>query len=478
MTKQGRSGIIGGMRKRWWSSVLSGLLFLTIMTACSGGETAAGEESAASGPDPGAAAEGPVDDTPEGPPEPVMGVLQGEWSGQGALRITAPPDMAEHGEVLVLSYRMEDQGGKSPGGESPGGGGSAPELLLEFPERDIRLLPKSGEHTLRIYPALLKASSGFPASFTIRGLTPALTVTEIAREEMPAYPAPLEADLGGMVFADQSAWRNREWEIFRWDALPEVLIFDTADYRVQARLFKRLAFYVEKPGYAGTLVRNEDLEGKHGWNAHDYRDRDLAAFFSLAEEEGFPLNPEELFLREQLLAHGIIRRGSEGYIPGEGAVLSISRQTAPGWRYRFLTHEALHALFFAFEGFREGCDEVWLGLAPEEREFWYLFFDHRGYDVNNPFLVLNEFMAHLLQQPVAEIDEYLKDFRYPIMLKEDPGRKPFLDALEESYPDSFRRAAREMEQVLKANFGMRINGMNVLVPAAIGPDYYDLFPVR
>ena len=157
---------------------------------------------------------------------------------------------------------------------------------------------------------------------------------------------PPTADIGHIIFSDFSD--SEAWNVYSWNLVPEVIIFDTRDYNVQSRLFKRLAFFVEKPGYVGTIVSNENLEGKHGWNAHDYKAQDLAEFFSLTEDMGFKLNDEEVFLRDLLLKQNIISPGSgdDTYKAGKGAVLSVSRQTEASWRYRFLTHECLHGLFF------------------------------------------------------------------------------------------------------------------------------------
>jgi len=62
---------------------------------------------------------------------------------------------------------------------------------------------------------------------------------------LPAYPLePLSKSPGFILSYPENSWRDRRFEVFSWDAFPEILIFDTASYAVQDRLFKRLAFFV------------------------------------------------------------------------------------------------------------------------------------------------------------------------------------------------------------------------------------------
>jgi len=60
--------------------------------------------------------------------------------------------------------------------------------------------------------------------------------------------APIPADPGKILSYPQASWRDKRYEVFRWDVFPQILIFDTANYDVQDQLFKRLAFFVEKAG--------------------------------------------------------------------------------------------------------------------------------------------------------------------------------------------------------------------------------------
>jgi len=218
---------------------------------------------------------------------------------------------------------------------------------------------------------------------------------------MPAAPIP--ADPALILDYQQALWRNPEYEVFQWNRFPEILIFDTKSYEVQDRLFKRLAFYVEKAGYRGRLASDEEIAPLHGWNAHDYRSSDLADFFTTAEKTRFPLNKEERELREILLAQGIIQTGSDdkSYNTGKGAIISISRESESYLRRLFMVHEAFHGLFFIDPEFQAFALDRWTHLDPVAKKFLIAYFKNRGYDTADSYLMKNELMAYCLQQNVA-----------------------------------------------------------------------------
>jgi hypothetical protein len=226
----------------------------------------------------------------------------------------------------------------------------------------------------------------------------------LAAAETPPFPEPLPADPGLVLEYPEEAWRERRCEIFRWERFPGVLIFDTADYGVQDSLFKRLCFFVEKKGFRGRIAGDEEIRGLHGWNAHDYRAEDLARFFQAAAD--FPLSPEERELERILFSEGIIRRENGRISGGEGAVLSVSRESAAYLRSLFMAHEGFHGLFFIDEDFRAFSRRRWDALSREARNFIVSYFDYQGYDTEDEYLLVNEFMAHCLQQPVSQASRY------------------------------------------------------------------------
>lgn len=241
------------------------------------------------------------------------------------------------------------------------------------------------------------ASSGAPGRGTSATGTP-------AGPGIVAEPIPLDP---GLILAyDRAAWRDSRYEVFSWDRFPSVLIFDTADYAVQDRLFKRLAFFVEKAGFRGRLSSDAEIASLHGWNAHDYRAQDLAAFFSAAARTDFPLSAEERELRGLLLERGIIVDSGGSVTAGVGALVSISRESEDYLRSLFMVHECYHGLFFLDGDFREFAEGQYEALGAPAIEFLTSYFKTRRYDIGDRYLMVNETMAYLLQQPVSAAPRY------------------------------------------------------------------------
>ncbi len=288
---------------------------------------------------------------------------------------------------------------------------------------------------------------------------------------------PLDADIGHIIFSDFAPRGGHDWEVYRWNLYPDILIFDTWNYEAQARLFKRLAFFVEKPGFVGTIVSNEGLEGRHGWNAHDYRPEDLADFFNMAMETPEVLNSEEIYLRDLLVSEGILNVQNEKYSGGKGAVLSVSRESLPDWRYRFLTHECLHGIFFSDPDFRAQSERIFFSMHPDEITFWKKLLDYRGYDVSNDYLLVNEFMAYILQQPFEDINDYFKTFLYVRMTSARPYEAGFVETFERNYPDSFINSTENMSALLYSKCGRTSGHLSNLIPGSIGDGFFNLFPV-
>lgn len=221
---------------------------------------------------------------------------------------------------------------------------------------------------------------------------------------------PVTADPHAMVEWPQSAWRKASREIFRWDRFPTVIVFDTVDYEVQNRYFRRLAFFVEKDGYRGKLMTDEELSDMHGFNAHDYRAESLAEFFSAAARSDFPLLDEELELRGILLHNGIIEAAADGtFKPGKGAIVSISRSSPEYLRYSFIAHECFHAIYFVDGDFRQKVSEVYNRMNPNALAFlqdYFIVVGGLGYDISDQYLMENEFMGYILQNPFSNVPGY------------------------------------------------------------------------
>ena len=139
-------------------------------------------------------------------------------------------------------------------------------------EKRLQLQSLPGFRTLYLYPAVvpfvpqsvriepLQGSSIWVEALRFAGSEePAggIAGTSGAGEAATTLPGPLTplpVDPGLVLLYDPAQWRSTRYELFSWSRFPEVLIFDTADYEIQSRFFKRLAFYVEKRGFRGRLA--------------------------------------------------------------------------------------------------------------------------------------------------------------------------------------------------------------------------------
>ena len=220
---------------------------------------------------------------------------------------------------------------------------------------------------------------------------------------------PIRTDPGLILNYKTSQWRTVDYEIYEWDRFPQILFFDTRNYEVQDRLFRRLAFFVEKQGYKGTLLTNEQLGDMHGYNAHDYSAESMARFFNKAAELNFQLNEEELLLKRILIHNGLFEEDGIYVKANEGGLVSISRET-PGWsRTNLLAHEGWHTIFFRDAEFRNYVSAVYYTFDPTSRDFLIDYFKSQpslGYDINDEYLMHNEFMAYIMQQRLSEVAKY------------------------------------------------------------------------
>ncbi|MCL2293380.1 MAG: hypothetical protein FWC36_00710 [Spirochaetes bacterium] len=245
---------------------------------------------------------------------------------------------------------------------------------------------------------------------------------------------PIPADPQCILNWPQNTWRDSRFEVFSWDRFPEIVIFDTVSFDMQARLFKRLAFFAEKAGFRGRLAHCAEIADLHGWNAHNYRAEDLAVFFQTARDTNFPLLDEEWELEYILYRAGVLRwdSASQRILPGRGAVLSISRERSHfNLRTRFMNHEVFHGLYFIDEDFRIFSRQRWEAFPEFARRFFIAWLEVQEYDTNYEFLVINEFMGHILQYPVANAAWYFGQHLPNTILRRSPRHSVYFPEREE-----------------------------------------------
>ena len=268
--------------------------------------------------------------------------------------------------------------------------------------------------------------------------------------------SPILADPSMIIEWPVSSWRRSDREVFAWDHFPSVIIFDTANYAVQDKLFKRLAFFVEKQGYRGKFLTDAEMADLHGYNAHDYRAESLAAFFAEAKKISFPLNSDEVDLESILLAEGIIRKEGSSYVAGAGAVISISRESESYLRYLFMAHEGFHGIYFVDPDFRAEVSSVYKSMDPRAIKYLETYFtivDGLGYDITDSYLMENEFMAYLMQQPEDRIEKYFTENISERFLRYK-GDQKLDEYIESTGASEFVRAAHELNDYAFGRWGI------------------------
>ena len=267
---------------------------------------------------------------------------------------------------------------------------------------------------------------------------------------------PLPIDLGILMDYSSALWRQEDFELFNWNLFPEVLIFDFADYDVQARFFRRLAYYVEKIGFRGSILTDAELENRHGWNAHNYHPRDLARFYNQVFEKKMELNEEEEFLRELLLERGVLLYDGIRYEEGEGQIISVSShplQTAASRRL-FLNHEALHGVFYNFPSLQETSSALWADLDSDSREYITEYLSYVSYDRDDEYLMVNEFQAYMLQQELSELRWVVQTRMSDRLARYSPQLRGFLDRTKVQAGDDAVMAAEILQTLIYQNLGL------------------------
>ena len=332
---------------------------------------------------------------------------------------------------------------------------------------ELQLFFRPGDHAVVVRPSLWGVRA---RALELRELPAGVSLVSVGPAPAPeGETAPVPVELAELLNYPRERWRRPEFEVFSWSLYPHVLLLDSVDYATQARFFRRLSFFVEKRGFAGRLLTNDELANRHGWNAHNYNAAGLAAFFTAAADEDFPLNPEEETLREIALQRGLIVRADDrGFDPGEGGILAISQESYSELRRLLLVHESMHGVFYSEPAFRQAVFDYWDStLTDREREFWRDFFGWMTYSPDDRYLIVNEFQGYLLQQREDAVRWYFRSRVAGRLRNGVPSRAAEIDAFLADHPDTFVRAADAVNAALFHSAGMVGGVPFCLVPMSV-----------
>jgi len=372
-----------------------------------------------------------------------------------AARLRTPRTVPQAGRALVVRSAF-----------TPSPAGATGELVLAVAggageqRAIVEVALAAGERSLHLHEAVL----GF-VPVDVQALSHAGgTVRFLEVTRTMAGEAPLPADLDTILVYRRSAWRGADWEVFRWNALPEVLIFDTASYAVQDEMFRRLAYYVEKAGFRGTVWSDADLGDRYGYHAHDYAAADLSRFFTDAERAGVQLNDRELRLRDFLARERVIRAAADAaWQPGTGAgaVLSISQESPPAQRALLLRHEAAHGVYFVRAGYREEIAAIWQAIGEPARHAWRTYLAALAYDASAEDLMRNEFQAYLAHNRRQNLGYYF-GILVPARIRGRVPAEPEAAAWFETGAEAIRGQYERVDGALQAAGGMRAGRLSTV----------------
>lgn len=392
-------------------------------------------------------------------------------------KLTIFSPFSKQGSLPVPDFMSLIESGPGHSSDGASGAGMNECLVVEFKSTltDSLLKILSGAESFSI-----RTSSGSSDSSIRRIMLPAILFgLEPAKIELIAdsrisiqscFTAsfsgnePATLDLGTILklpFPAAIDGTSRDFAVYRWSVIPDVLVFDFKDYATQDLYLKRLAFFVEKKGFTGRLASDEEIADRHGWNAHDYRPEDLSAFFTLAQSRNFKLNSQEIIFRDILVSSGVLlKRGKDGYSPGKGAMISITRESEKYLRSTFMTHESMHAIFFSDEGYRDYASKLWKEMPNEEKWFWRLYFGWMNYNTASDFLMANEVQAYLLQQPVFRAREYFTKTLPSRLIERYPELSLPIANYMQKFGSSFSQRAQSLESWLSSRYGITAGRSN------------------
>jgi len=331
--------------------------------------------------------------------------------------------------------------------------GNRPAVTIESGDRSFLVRTRPGMARVVLRPALWDAGSD---TVSLRyGDSPfrPFRVTVVPHSDDEKEIPPVE--LTELLSYPRELWRRDDFEVFSWSLYPDIIWIDSVSYDVQAAFFKRLAFFVEKRGFIGTLLTDAELAGRHGYNAHNYRPEGLAAFYNAVEDASFPINRYEVELREIVAERGMISRGADGrWEPGHGGVLGISQESYPELRRLLIVHEAMHGVFYEEPGFVDGVVAYWRNtLTERERRYWLDALGWMQYSPDDEYLAYNEFQAYILQQSERGVRWYFRS-RLADRVRNYAYRFEPVDTFLADHPTTFVDAGGAINQLLFETAGM------------------------
>ncbi|MDB5413331.1 MAG: hypothetical protein JWR10_1666 [Rubritepida sp.] len=193
----------------------------------------------------------------------------------------------------------------------------------------------------------------------------------------------------------------------RWSVNPLVWVLDFPSLELQGQGMNRAAALLEKARTPRDRVLNDvelaaaiaaDRRTASTWYfGHNYRASELARMFEFAARDGVQLNPQELWVQEQVELARRVDRSRDAAIL---TVPALGPQVDGNLRMSILMHELGHGQFYTLPFFAAHVMRVWdTGFSQSERAAVRSFLAAEGYDTAQEEVMANEGMAYLLYTP-------------------------------------------------------------------------------
>lgn len=210
--------------------------------------------------------------------------------------------------------------------------------------------------------------------------------------------------------------------VWQYSDSPNIYIFDFPSLTQQGRTFNRITQLTEqqtsepypRPLTNEELARYMDALRRTQADfafGHDILVHELVTFFNLADTNKVQLNPEEIQLRDFLVAQGFVRpwRGFYQAIRPNVVILSVPQtqerhdgepKISEGARFAVLSHELAHGEYYANQYYAKYCQRFWNEkLSASQRDAFKAFLTKYNYSLFSEDLLVNEMQAYLMFTP-------------------------------------------------------------------------------
>lgn len=210
--------------------------------------------------------------------------------------------------------------------------------------------------------------------------------------------------------------------IWQYADNPNIFVFDFPSLTQQGRTFNRVTQLTEQQTsepYPRPLSNEELAKYMDALRrtqadfafGHDILVHELVVFFNKSDQAKIQLNPEEIQLRDFLVAQGLIRpwRGFYQSLRPNVVILSVPQtqerhdgepKISDGARFAILSHEMAHGEYYANAYYAKYCKRFWTEkLTAAQREAFKAFLTKYNYSLFSEDLLVNEMQAYLMFTP-------------------------------------------------------------------------------